>query len=138
MRVYRLIMCEAFLWGCRACLVSELPTKKLKVALWQMTTISDNITLLVLFHRPESTLWLRLENWRMTISVTCRKEQLAEVSNWQFHHLLAHLGVLKDLAFNPTHFQTELSNGCGFDLEIFLKFCSVRRQSFISKRFQEF
>ena len=89
-----------------------------------MTAITDEITLPVLFQRLESHLYV-CKNWKMmsATNVTCREELFVKVPNSQFHHTLAYLGVVKDLVCIPTAFQsnvwTEVSNGCGFDLELF-------------------
>ena len=72
-----------------------------------MTAISDEITLPVLFQRLESHLCL--QNWKMmsATNVTCREELFVKVPNWQFHHSLAYLGVVKNLVCSSTAFQND-------------------------------
>ena len=117
---FELITCKAFLSARRAHLVSRLPNKQLKLSLWQMTTINDDNTLLVLFQTRKEFMSAKLKN-DVNNNVICSEKLLVKVSNWRFYHSLAHTGISKNLVCSRTALQsitwTKESNGCGFDLD---------------------
>lgn len=132
-----------FYGGHRANLVSQLPTKKLKLALWQMTAISDEITLPVLFQRLESHLYVcKTERWCQQLTSLAGKNCL-----WKFQidSFITHLHTWESWKTwyavrlpSRVMYGLKCQMAAALTLNYFWLNFSVGRQSFICKLFLEF